>query len=88
MSASEKVQTIFLKGNLCLSGLSSKKYPELSSYREIKVVDVHDLSDVDSAGIAYLTQIKSKYSDLNFVGLSDKILVLAHLYGLSFLLKS
>lgn len=88
MSNKAKGQTISLTGKLLLSALSGKKFPDISTYSDKKIVNVENLTDIDSAGIAYLAQIKSTYADLSFVGLSDKILVLAHLYGLSFIFKS
>ncbi len=81
-------ETIVLTGSLLLNELSGKHFPDIASYQNIKVIDLQQLKNIDSAGIAYLAQIKSNYSDLCFVGGSDKILVLANLYGLSFLFKS
>ncbi|WP_354624745.1 hypothetical protein [Psychromonas sp. MME2] len=79
--------TVILTGNLLLSEISERKFPAIDSYKSIKTVDLHKLDNIDSAGIAYLAQIKSNYSDLNYIGLSDKASVLAHLYGLGFIFK-
>lgn len=80
--------TLTLTGNLLLSELSGKKFPDIKRYENIKTVDLQKLDNIDSAGIAYLAQIKSNYADLDYIGLSDKALVLAHLYGLGFIFKS
>lgn len=81
-------ETIVLTGNLLLSELSEKKFPDITHYRKTKTINLQQLTNTDSAGLAYLAQIKSHYSDLNFTGVSQKILVLAQLYGLSFIFKS
>ena len=81
-------ETIALTGNLLLKALSSKRFPSIASYENIKAIDLQQLTNIDSAGVAYLAQIKSNYTDLCFVGVSDKILILANLYGLSFLFNS
>lgn len=81
-------ETIVLTGNLVLNELSEKHFPEIVSYQHIKTIDLLQLKNVDSAGIAYLAQIKSYYPDICFAGVSDKTHVLANLYGLSFLFKS
>ena len=88
MIHSETNRTVTLTGNLLLNELSNKFFPGIASYQTIKTVDLRQLANIDSAGIAYLAQIKSNYAELGFVGVSDKILVLAHLYGLSFIFKS
>lgn len=82
------IETIVLTGNLVLNELSDKHFPEVVSYQHIKTVDLQQLKNIDSAGIAYLAKIKSHYPDICFAGVSDKTHVLANLYGLSFLFKS
>lgn len=79
---------IELSGNLTLIELSDKKFPNVKSYQEVKAIDLQKLESIDSAGIAYIAQIKSQYPELCFTGVSDKTNVLAELYGLSFLFKS
>jgi ABC-type transporter Mla MlaB component len=81
-------ETIVLTGNLLLNELSGKKFPDISHYKKIKTINLQQLINTDSAGLAYLAQIKSHYSDLRFTGVSEKTLVLANLYGLSFIFKS
>lgn len=88
MTNSANNRTVTLTGKLLLTQLSSKFFPDIADYQTIKTVDLRQLTNIDSAGIAYLAQIKSNYAELVFDGVSDKILVLAHLYGLSFIFKS
>ena len=78
-------EAIVLTGHLVLNELSDKHFPEVASYKDIKTIDLQHLKNVDSAGIAYLAQVKSRYPDICFAGVSDKTQVLANLYGLSFL---
>lgn len=80
--------TIVLTGNLALKELSNKHFPEVASYRGIQGIDLQQLENVDSAGVAYIAQIKSHYSNIRFTGVSNKTHVLAKLYGLSFIFKS
>lgn len=77
--------TVALQGNLSLYDLSSKSFPEIVFFETIKTVDLQHLEEIDSAGVAYLTQIKSRYTDIAFTGVSEKVLILANLYGVSFL---
>lgn len=77
-----------LTGNLVLTALSENVFPVIKDYQKIKTVDLQQLKNIDSAGIAYIAQIRSNYPALCFTGVSDKIHVLAELYGLSFLFKS
>jgi len=78
---------LVLTGNLLLRELSDKKFPEIITYKSIKVVDLQSLGNIDSAGIAYLAQIKSQFPDLGFTGASENSSLLANLYGLHFLFK-
>jgi phospholipid transport system transporter-binding protein len=80
--------TVLLTGNLVLTELSKKNYPDIASYQNVRKIDLQQLENIDSAGIAYLAQVKTHYPDLSFVEISDKIHVLAKLYGLNFLFKS
>lgn len=88
MSQTKKNNTVVLSGSLVLEQLSNKKFPDIASYLNIKTVDLQQLEDVDSAGLAYIAQIKSCYEAIHFIGVSSKIIVLAKLYGLSFLFQS
>lgn len=85
MTYSVNNATIYLQGELLLTYLSLKKYPVLSIYEKINKVDLEKLENIDSAGLAYLVQIKSHCSNIIFVGVSEKILILSHLYGVNFL---
>lgn len=78
-------ETMVLSGNLRLEELSAENVPKMNSYQNVKVIDLQQLKNIDSAGIAYLVKIKNNYSEMRFTGVPDKILVLASLYGLSFL---
>jgi len=76
-----------LRGNLLLNELSNKQFPDADYYQAVKKIDLQELDKIDSAGIAYLALLKSHHPEIIFVGYSDKINVLAKLYGLSFLFK-
>ena len=78
---------LVLTGNLLLRELSDKKFPEIVTYKSVKVVDLQSLENIDSAGLAYLVQIKSQFPDLCFTGVSENSSLLANLYGLHFLFK-
>lgn len=80
-------ETMVLEGDLLLSELSAKKMPDIKTYQNTKKIDLQHLTNIDSAGIAYLVQIKIKSPNVCFEGVSDKILILAGLYGVSFLFK-
>ena len=80
-------ETVVLTGDLLLTALSDKQFPALGSFENVKTIDLQQLQDIDSAGVAYLAQIKSHYSAINIIGVSDKIRVLADLYGVNFLFK-
>ena len=58
--------TISLQGKLLLAPLSLKIYPELSTYETINQVDLQLLDNIDSAGLAYLVQIKSHFPSIIF----------------------
>lgn len=76
-----------LEGDLLLSELSAKKFPDITTYQDVKKINLQHLTNIDSAGIAYLVQIKTKSPNVCFAGVSDKISILAGLYGVSFLFK-
>lgn len=78
---------MILEGDLLLSELSAKKMPDINTYQNTKKIDLQHLTSIDSAGIAYLVQIKIISPNVCFEGVSDKILILAGLYGVSFLFK-
>jgi len=76
-----------LEGDLLLSELSAKNFPDIKTYQKTNKIDLQHLTNIDSAGIAYLVQIKTKIPNVCFEGVSEKILTLAGLYGVSFLFK-
>jgi ABC-type transporter Mla MlaB component len=76
-----------LHGDLLLSELSAKKFPDIKTYQNTQKIDLQQLTNIDSAGIAYLVQIKTTNPNLCFQGVSDNVLTLAGLYGVSFLFK-
>jgi ABC-type transporter Mla MlaB component len=80
-------ETMVLEGDLLLSELSAKKMPDINTYQNTNKIDLQHLTNIDSAGIAYLVQIKTISPNICFEGVSDKILILAGLYGVSFLFK-
>lgn len=87
MTTSLNNETIALTGNLILNQLSESMFPNINVYQNTKIIELQDLQNIDSAGVAYLVQIKTKNPDVCFAGVSDKTLVLADLYGVSFLFK-
>jgi phospholipid transport system transporter-binding protein len=74
-----------IAGNLILSELSNRKFPNIKSYLDVKKIDLQGVKTIDSAGIAYLAQIKSTYSQVQFINSTEKITVLSTLYGVDFL---
>lgn len=80
-------EKLVLTGQLLLTALSEKQFPDLASFENVKTIDLQQLQDIDSAGVAYLAQIKSHYATISIIGISDKIRVLADLYGVNFLFK-
>gem|GEM_PF-2336133 len=87
MTTGTNDEIMVLEGDLLLSELSAKKFPDIKTCQNIKKIDLQHLTNIDSAGIAYLVQIKTKIPNVCFEGVSDKILILAGLYGVSFLFK-
>lgn len=74
-----------LSGNLVLSELSNKNFPKVKSYQTVKTIDLQGLKNIDSAGIAYLAQIKTTNSTVQFINCAEKISILSALYGVDFL---
>ncbi|WP_232772515.1 STAS domain-containing protein [Psychromonas sp. Urea-02u-13] len=74
-----------ISGNLVLSELSKQSFPNIKSYLTIKTIDLQGVKNIDSAGIAYLAQIKTTYSTIKFINGSEKISILSALYGVDFL---
>ena len=74
-----------ISGNLVLSELSDHSFPDIKSYCTIKTIDLQGVKNIDSAGIAYLAQIKTTYSTIQFINTTEKITILSALYGVGFL---
>ncbi|WP_025565154.1 STAS domain-containing protein [Psychromonas sp. SP041] len=70
-----------LERDLLLANLSEQAYPAVNTYQAIENLDLSQLNNVDSAGVAYLVQIKTQYPTLKLVNASAKLRVLAELYG-------
>ena len=73
--------SMLLERDLLLANLSEQTYPAVNTYQAIKNLDLSQLNNVDSAGVAYLVQIKAQYPTLKLVNASKKLCVLAELYG-------
>lgn len=74
-----------ITGNLVLSELSNRTFPHIKTYLDVKKIDLQGVKTIDSAGIAYLAQIKSTHSNIQFVNMTEKISILSELYGIDFL---
>ncbi len=78
--------TMRLTGHLTLSELAAGKL-SAAAYQDVKTIDLQQLINIDSAGLAYLVQIKTNNPSLLFTGVPEKTTILADLYGVSFLFK-
>jgi len=76
-----------ISGELVLSELSKRSFPDIKSYGNTKKIDLQGVKNIDSAGIAYLAQIKTTYSTIQFINSAEKIATLSALYGVDFLFK-
>jgi phospholipid transport system transporter-binding protein len=76
-----------LSGSLVLNELSTQSFPAIKHYCSIKEIDLQGVKNIDSAGIAYLAQIKTTYSTIQFINRSEKMVILSALYGVGFLFK-
>lgn len=74
-----------ISGNLILSELSEQFFPDIAHYQKVKTIDLQGIKNIDSAGIAYLTQIKSTYPTIKFINIAEKVATLSALYGVDFL---
>lgn len=80
------INSISLSDDLILSSLSAGNMPiDCSKIIEIGNVDLKNIKNIDSAGLAYLAQLKILNPKLSFSGYSEKIVLLSNLYGLNFL---
>ena len=76
---------LVLSQKLLLADLSMKNHIEINAYKTVKEIDLSLVNKIDSAGIAYLVQIKIKYPALVLIKASAKLQVLAELYGVEHL---
>lgn len=74
-------KAVLLNRDLLLATLSIQAPPAISSYQNVLQIDLQQITAIDSAGIAYLVQIKMQYPKLLLYNASDKLLSLAELYG-------
>lgn len=72
---------LLLSLDLLLANLSEQTYPAIDTYQTVDKIDLSQLNKVDSAGVAYLVQIKTQYPALLLINASAKLRVLAELYG-------
>ncbi|MBB1271565.1 MULTISPECIES: lipid asymmetry maintenance protein MlaB [Psychromonas] len=72
---------LLLSLDLLLANLSEQTYPAIETYQAVNNVDLSQITKIDSAGVAYLVQIKTKYPALKLINASDKLRILAELYG-------
>ena len=72
---------ILFSQNLVLADFSQHIHPTIESYETIKSIDLSELKSIDSAGVAYLVQIKMQYPELMLSNASAKLRILAELYG-------
>jgi len=87
MVKDEQQNYLLLSGDLVLSELSKQVFPVIKSYHAIKTIDLQGVKNIDSAGIAYLAQIKTTYATIQFINSAEKIAILSALYGVAFLFK-
>ena len=73
--------SMLLERNLLLADLSEQTYPAVNTYHAVESLDLSQLNNIDSAGVAYLVQIKTRYPALLLVNASDKLRILTELYG-------
>lgn len=72
---------MLIERDLLLANLSEGSCPSIDSYQTVNTLDLSKLNNVDSAGVAYLVQIKTRYPALLLVNASDKLRILTELYG-------
>lgn len=78
---------ILFEQDLLLADLAKQKQPAIDTYQHVKTIDLRQLQRVDSAGAAYLVQIKTQYPTLLLINAAEKLLVLAELYGVESLFE-
>ncbi len=79
-------KNLVLKNDLVLNELcSSNEVMDTTDFSCVENIDLKDVQTIDSAGLAYLAQLKILHPKLSFSGYPKKIVLLSKLYGLSFL---
>jgi phospholipid transport system transporter-binding protein len=79
---------LLLTEDLLLASLSGQHHPKVSAYKAVEAIDLSQLNNVDSAGVAYLVQIKIQYPSLELLNASAKLQVLAQLYGVEYIFET
>jgi len=87
MTDLKESEAYLLSGDLVLSELSKGSFPDIKSYFAIKTIDLQGVINIDSAGIAYLAQIKTTHSAIQIINGAEKISILSALYGVEFLFR-
>ncbi|MEI6897513.1 MAG: hypothetical protein V5786_08540 [Psychromonas sp.] len=87
MAESNREEALLISGDLKLHELSEQVFPAIKDYHGIKTIDLQGVKNIDSAGIAYLAQIKTTYSRIKFINSAGKIAILSALYGVDFIFK-
>lgn len=72
---------ILFNNELLLADFNGHTPQTIGRYETIKNIDLSQLNNIDSAGVAYLVQIKMQYPQLILSNASAKLQVLAELYG-------
>ena len=80
---SENKEYYSLAGELIIKNLSENRYPHQDLFKSYKEVSLGKLTNIDSAGIAYLALIKSHNKNINFIEIPNKVSTLSDLYGLN-----
>lgn len=80
-------ELISISGDLVLNALSEQSFSPIERYQTIKKIDLQGVKTIDSAGIAYLAQIKTTYPMIQFINCSQKTAILSALYGVGFIFK-
>ena len=85
----DKRKIVCLTADLVLSKLNGKVQPiEKHAVEKIAFIDLTQVKNIDSAGLAYLAQLKIINPNLSFSGYSNEIVLLSSLYGLNFLFSN
>lgn len=72
---------LLLEQDLLLEHFNQQLPKVISSYESFSALDLTQVKRIDSAGVAYLVQIKMHFPNLSLLNASPKLRVLAELYG-------